>query len=296
MLTIFTTAKPFHGHTGVIQRNALKSWTLLQPSPQVILFGNEEGSAEVAAELNLAHIADVERSEFGTPLISSMFHQAERLSSNPLLCYVNADIMLTSRFITALRVICEALPRFVVTGQRTPLEVNGPWDFDRADWEGELHRHAAGAKLDIPQAMDYFAFPRGAFPDIPPFLVGRVRWDNWMIYSARRRGIPVVNATLDLPIFHQNHDYSHLAGGLRDCYTSPEGQRNQDLYGVPVHVCVVDSTYELRNGRLRRALGGVYLRRHLYTFSVFHPHLAPLGWMVGAALSVYHSLRRRVMS
>jgi hypothetical protein len=31
MLTFFTTAKPFRGHSGVIQRNALKSWTLLHP-------------------------------------------------------------------------------------------------------------------------------------------------------------------------------------------------------------------------------------------------------------------------
>jgi hypothetical protein len=31
MLTLFTTAKPFLGHTSIIQRNALKSWTLLHP-------------------------------------------------------------------------------------------------------------------------------------------------------------------------------------------------------------------------------------------------------------------------
>ena len=31
MLTLFTTAKPFKGHSAIIQRNALKSWTLLDP-------------------------------------------------------------------------------------------------------------------------------------------------------------------------------------------------------------------------------------------------------------------------
>jgi hypothetical protein len=32
MLTLFfTTAKPFVGHSGVIQRNALKSWKLWHP-------------------------------------------------------------------------------------------------------------------------------------------------------------------------------------------------------------------------------------------------------------------------
>ena len=46
MLTFFTTAKPFVGHSGVIQRNALKSWTLMHPFAEVILFGNETGGAD----------------------------------------------------------------------------------------------------------------------------------------------------------------------------------------------------------------------------------------------------------
>ena len=45
MLTFFTTAKPFRGHNAIIQRNALKSWTLLRPDVEVILFGDDEGAA-----------------------------------------------------------------------------------------------------------------------------------------------------------------------------------------------------------------------------------------------------------
>jgi hypothetical protein len=30
MLTLFTTAKPFEGRSGIIQRNALKSWKLIK--------------------------------------------------------------------------------------------------------------------------------------------------------------------------------------------------------------------------------------------------------------------------
>jgi hypothetical protein len=41
MLTLFTTAKPFEGHSGVIQRNALKSWKLLHPDIEIILFGDD---------------------------------------------------------------------------------------------------------------------------------------------------------------------------------------------------------------------------------------------------------------
>ena len=45
MLTLFSTCKPFHGHNGVIQRNALKSWRLLHPDIEIILFGDDEGVA-----------------------------------------------------------------------------------------------------------------------------------------------------------------------------------------------------------------------------------------------------------
>jgi len=37
MLTLFTIPKAFQGHTGVIQRNAIRSWTLLRPECEIIL-------------------------------------------------------------------------------------------------------------------------------------------------------------------------------------------------------------------------------------------------------------------
>src|SRR5262249_19151083 len=58
--TFFATAKPFEGHSGIIQRNALKSWMLLHPNVEVILFGDDKGAAEIAAELGLRHVPFVE--------------------------------------------------------------------------------------------------------------------------------------------------------------------------------------------------------------------------------------------
>src|SRR5713226_719892 len=55
MLTIFSTPKPFRGHIGITQRNALRSWTLLHPEVEIILFGDEAGAAEVCAEFGLRH-------------------------------------------------------------------------------------------------------------------------------------------------------------------------------------------------------------------------------------------------
>ncbi len=49
--------KAFQGHIGVIQRNAIASWARLQlprqPRPEIILFGNDTGTAKVACELGV---------------------------------------------------------------------------------------------------------------------------------------------------------------------------------------------------------------------------------------------------
>src|SRR5438876_11556063 len=102
MLTLFAIPKPFRGHIAVIQRNAIMSWTLLQPRPEVILFGDEEGTAEICRELGLRHAPAVERNEFGTPLLDDLFRKAEEQASYATLCYVNSDILLLDDFSKAV--------------------------------------------------------------------------------------------------------------------------------------------------------------------------------------------------
>jgi hypothetical protein len=295
MVTIFTTPKPFTGHSKVIQYNAIKSWSLLRPKPQIIIFGKEEGTAEIVAELGLTQLPDVELSPIGTPLVSSMFSLAHHASTNPLLCFVNADIMLTSSFIEALRNVSASTERFIMTGKRTLVDLDTPWDFDQPDWEKTLHQYMeAKGTLDSWVAMDYFAFPRGLYSDPPPFIVGRARWDNWMIYSALKRGIPVVDATGDMLAIHQNHDYSHLQGGQQDCFVSPEGIHNQKLYGLETCIGTLDATHLLRNGQLHRPTGWEPISRRLDTLKVLHPAMAPLAWPLLAARQIARPLRRMV--
>src|SRR5579862_8408808 len=101
MITFFTTGKPFTGHNGVIQRNALKSWTLAAPGAEVMLFGDEEGAAETARDLGIQHVAQVERAEMageanrcGPKILRSFFDAAQRMARHDVVCYANCDIVL----------------------------------------------------------------------------------------------------------------------------------------------------------------------------------------------------------
>src|SRR5258707_13164348 len=102
MLTIFTTAKAFRGHFNVIQRNALKSWTLLHPDVEVILFGDDAGAAEIARELRLRHEPYVARSEQGSKRLDYMFSTARGIARHDILCYVNCEIILMDEFLQAV--------------------------------------------------------------------------------------------------------------------------------------------------------------------------------------------------
>src|ERR1043166_2524075 len=103
LITLFSAPKPFiNPHIAMIQRNAIKSWTLL-PEVEVILLGGETGLAEAATELGVKHIANVARNESGTPLISSMLQLARENSQSDLLCIINADILLMPDFVEAAK-------------------------------------------------------------------------------------------------------------------------------------------------------------------------------------------------
>ena len=80
MLTIFTIPKPFKGHIDIIQTNAIQSWRLLHPICEIILFGDEEGTARTAAAFDAVHVPDIERNKYGTPLLDSIIEKVKNSS------------------------------------------------------------------------------------------------------------------------------------------------------------------------------------------------------------------------
>ena len=137
MLTFFAIPKPFRGHIGVIQRNAIQSWVKTCPGCEVILFGNDEGTAETASELGLRHIPDVPCNRQGTPLVSGMFGDAQRVATHDILAYVNADIILMSDFLQAVRDVSDQVERFLMVGQRWDVAIDQHWDVETFDAVGK---------------------------------------------------------------------------------------------------------------------------------------------------------------
>ena len=230
LITLFSAPKPFtNPHIATIQRNAIKSCTLL-PNVEVILLGEETGLAEAAKELGVKHLPNVARSEAGTPLISSMFQLARENSASDLLCIINADMILFPDFIEAAKQVAQLKNQFVSMSQRWDLDVTQPIEFNDG-WQNRLRSTVLSqGALHRPMGSDFFLFPRSSFLDMPTFAIGRAGWDNWMIYKSRKEGWATVDVTPSVIIVHQNHDYSHLPGG-QPHYKHPETDVNIQLAG-----------------------------------------------------------------
>ncbi|MBI9049626.1 MAG: glycosyltransferase family 2 protein [Anaerolineaceae bacterium] len=247
-LTIFTAPKPFvNPHISIIQKNAIQSWIALGDQVEVILIGEEEGLAEIANELDVAYFPNVKRNAYGTPLVSDIFCLARQHASADILCYINADVILTPDILTAMMITAARWKAFLIVGQRWDLDVKQELKYEenwvnaiRADVQKYGRLHPAGGS-------DYFMFPKECYKHMPDFAIGRAGWDNWMFYEARRKNWPLIDASQSVMIVHQDHDYSHLPKG-QPHYRLPETGENVRMAGGPRAIFnLFDADYRLTN-------------------------------------------------
>jgi hypothetical protein len=255
VITFFTTAKPFEGHNSIIQRNALKSWMQLDRDVEIILFGDDAGAAEIARELGIRHEPAVQRNAFGTIRIDYMFARAQELARHDVVCYSNCDIVFLPDLCTAIQRIKSVHPQFLATGRRWNMDISSLIDFSAPNWQHDLKRKTLRTnRRQTRWFIDYFAFSRGFFTsDIPPLAVGRIYWDNWMLWRACQSGKPVVDMSPVVIAVHQNHDYGHHPQGRQGVYGGEEAARNLELAGGGTHLRTIsDAGLILGRKRLRR--------------------------------------------
>lgn len=254
MPTFFAAPKPFTSDARLVQRNALGSWLQLRPSPRVLVFGDEEGIADAARELGAEHHPELARSEHGTPLVNDLFKRAERLTDASELVYANSDIVFLDDLPVALdRARGEGRP-FLLVGRCWNLDVQEPLRFDDPSWQSQLlARLEDSGERRGSEFIDYFAFTRGVFGEIPPFALGRTAFDNWLLWRARSRGALVIDATSVVTAVHQQHGYEHVPGGRDWSYHGVEAQRNWELAGSKHRFYSLrDASHVATPGGLRR--------------------------------------------
>ena len=109
-LSFFSHPKPFTEEFNELQIAAIESWKQIVPTPKIYLLGDDEGIREAAETLGVRHIPDIEKNEWGTPLVSSIFDKIrDTCPLRSVACYINTDIVLGQEFMDT---VCACTDKF----------------------------------------------------------------------------------------------------------------------------------------------------------------------------------------
>ncbi len=253
LITLFAIPKPFTGQIATLQRNAVRSWHRLGPQVELLLFGDDESLHELADEV-AATVLPVQKSEFGTPILSKTFSDVHRCARGRLLLYVNSDILLSDDVVQAGQRLSSEFHSFMGFGRRTDLSLQRELAADAdSQWRELFKRAQQSGRPSAIVCKDYFLFTRDLFCEVPDFLVGRGNWDNWMVFRAKSDSVPVVDLSSSVTAIHQTHGYGHVPGGRRAAYiTGQEAKRNQRLAGGRHLVSGSTATWRLTDAGIFR--------------------------------------------
>jgi len=157
-------------------------------------------------------------------------------------------------FSDAVKRVCQAHAQFLMVGRRWDTEIGESLNFAGHDWESRLRtRVLREGRRRTPEWIDYFIFTRGLYEaNLPPFVIGRVFWDNWLVWKALDSKYPVVDASAMVMAVHQNHDYGYHPQGKQGVFYGAEAGRNYELAGGWKHLrTIADASEVLRENGLK---------------------------------------------
>ena len=229
--TVFSCPRAMEDVHLLRQTNAILSWLNMEPKPEVLLMGDDPGVSEFAKTHGCQNVP-VKRNDYGTPLVNDIFKQGQLASSNTVMVYINADIIVEPHLGQVLLNVHNNFRdhTFFMVGRRWDMKVEEYINFEDKRWPEILMAQcrASGGYLRNHGAIDAFGFhnPCLFFKEMEDFAVGRSGWDNWIVSKALQRGLNVVETTAAVNMFHQNIPARLIGKAIR----TPEQLYNREIY------------------------------------------------------------------
>jgi hypothetical protein len=237
--TIVTIPFPFKDGDGVRQRSAIQSWMRLEPTPEIILMGDDEGVSEYAQEHGLHHVPNLARNELGDLSCADIIAKAQSESTYRDILYIDCDVVLLPVFARAFEYVAKKYPLYTL--------ISGRWDIPTPEQDltfgpGWVEKISAKVYRHHEHGTDFHVFPKGLYDKVPDFSIGAGAWDGWMIWYAAQRGATVVRIDAFKAALHMKHG--------RRWITRPGKGRNQQLAGRN-KMWVVNATVNLKPADLK---------------------------------------------
>lgn len=228
-IEIFSAPKPFVGQDKQVNLRAIRSWKRLVPTPKITLLGHDVGYDDVAEEYGLHIRRDVDKTFLGVPLFNSMFHIANH-SNATVAVIMNGDIVLLDDFMTTIKRILTRFENFLLISARYDLD-KIPEDVEESseNFNAKLKNYALRhGVLHTYGGMDLWAWnpngPRLFDGEMPHFIFGRGKYDNWLTHETIQAGRRhVIDASEAVMSIHIRHGYNLVTQSSRSLLSSGKG-------------------------------------------------------------------------
>lgn len=195
MISLYSTFRRFdHPQFEKVQRDAIESWLAINPAPEIIIVGNDFGTAEICKEYNLTHVPNVKTSASGTPYCNHFIWEAEKAASCATMLLCSGDIIIKQDTVDAALALLyqNQIKEYCVCARKLHVDITD------------------GVKTDVRwatwQAGDYWLHTKGIFDDMPDFLIGRHKNEKWMFKSLCNKNA-LVDGSDVITVWHQQHPH-----------------------------------------------------------------------------------------
>ena len=216
LITLFTTFRNAEAKAATY-RNTIRNWGLLAPYVRPVLYYTvgDDYLTEFARMHGWAVYECPRVGQRDVPILRSMFLHAQSINKKtPFYGYANSDILFDRNLVSTLEALKNDIDRFkqlLVIGRRVNYKFKQNHEIHNLT---SIYQYVRNGALFLTNAQDYFISTHSGYPwdSIPDFVVGRVGYDNWLVATAVRRNISVVDATLTLSALHQTGLDGNFAG------------------------------------------------------------------------------------
>ncbi|EAY21725.1 hypothetical protein TVAG_237510 [Trichomonas vaginalis G3] len=267
-IAFITVPRPFM-NGDIFERNklAIHSWLSVSNSSRVLLFVNRseyDPSGEFPNLLDklygpdrVKYLGYIKSDLNEVPYIDHWFIRGLQETESKYVCFINADIVLSSTWLHRVKQVFQSMKNknVVMIGQRIDFDLRkeklSTLNYGSKDFLKEIDRFVMDSYHEdhSPYGIDTFTFRADNPPFnpemIPPFIMGRYNWDNWLV-GWLNTICDTVTFNLDPPIYHVNHERHNFdPEDNRVAVNDRLRKANRNFFGSNY-----DTNWEIKDGKI----------------------------------------------